>query len=173
MLTTPIARQLDADFQEACQYFEGGRIGSAVDLYKSLYERGDYRGIEGLLKIRQMNPTWADYSSFIITEFEKPDRPTGITHRPIGMTMAIYPAGFSVSGLIDKMESEFGTSKNCRGVLDAMRTADWGHPYNAFEELVKAAGKSGKRDKRSALLKAIGQIMGMEENALKFFMLYK
>ncbi len=166
MPTTPIARQLDADFQKACQYLEGGRTGSAVDLYKSLYERGDYRGIEGLRRIEGTKPEWEGYVSFVIKCFE--EKCFEERRRPISVTMAMYQTGFSFSGLIYSMEKQFGSVRICRGVLDAMRTADWGHPYNAFEELVAAAGTE-KGGKKAELLKAVGVEMGMDENAIGFF----
>ena len=164
-----LTMRLDADFRTANEYIKNGRIGSAVDSYKLLIREGDYRGIEGLVRLRErseaatINVHWKDYLNPIIDNFNR-------AYRPIETTMAMYPHGFSFGGLIDSMEEQFGPARSCRGVLDAMRTADWGHPYIAFEELVKAAGESGKRSKRSALLEATGERIGMDENALNFFM---
>ncbi len=163
-----LTMRLDAVFQSARQYIEEGRIGSAVDSYKLLIEEGDYRGIEGLVRLREMsedsavNGHWKDYLNPIIGNFKR-------DYRPIKATMAMYPPGFSFSGLIDSMEERFGSVESCRGVLDAMRTADWSHPYIAYKELVKVAGSPEKNSERKALMNSIGKKLRLDENAISFF----
>ncbi len=154
------AKELDADFLRAESYFEEGRIGSAADLYKSLYSRGDYRGIEGLRRIEGISPQWKDYISFVIKSL-------GEGHRPISVTMAMYPRGFSFSRLMKSMEEQFGDAEDCRHMLDVMRTADWGHPYNAFVTIARASDNAGNNGIRNALLAAIGSEIGMDKNTME------
>ncbi len=160
------AKELDADFRRAESYFKEGRIGSAADLYKSLYSRGDYRGIEGLRKIEGISLQWKDYISFVIKGLEE-------GHRPISVTMAMYPHGFSFSRLIESMEEQFGDAEDCRHMLDAMRTADWGHPYNAFVTISRASDNAGINGARNTLLAAIGSEIGMDKNTIEQLSAYK
>lgn len=164
-MQVPEAMQLDADFQKAKSYLGEGHIGSAVDLYKSLYERGDYRGIEGLCKIRDgfpdANPMRA-YVNQVLSSYEE-------KHKPVNILMVLYPNDFSFAGLISSAEEQFGHGRRCRKTLDAMRTADWSHPHVVFEQLAKAAGNP-KRGKRKALLESIGREIGLDDNAICFFM---
>lgn len=160
------AKELDADFRRAESYFEEGRIGSAADLYKSLYSRGDYRGIEGLRRIEGTKPQWKDYINFVIKSFEE-------RRRPIRATMAMYPHGFSFSRLIESMEEQFGDVEDCRHMLDAMRTADWGHPYNAFVTISRASDIAGINDARNILLEAVGSEIGMDKNTVEQLTAYK
>lgn len=143
-------------YQTIEEHFQNSRLGSVTDCVTSLFNLGDWKGIEILERVKRIQEAkWIDtgYVDFLIKQNSR--------FRIIGTQ---YPDGSNLRDILLHMENICPYD-----LLNVIQEADYSHPLNAFEYVLKRA-RDNLTDERKHFLQAYGRELGISDTGIGFFL---